>query len=56
MSYSCYDDGSIVAVNPRTELFCHSYAEQNGVVCDSTYVKAFSQVIISGCSHVSNGS
>ena len=53
MTYSCYDDGTIVAVNPRSELFCESYAEQNGEVCASTYVKTFSQVIISGCDHVS---
>ena len=53
LRYSCYDDGSIVAVNPRSELFRYSYAEQNGVVCESVYVKTFSQVIISGCDQVS---
>ena len=42
-----------MAVNPRSELFCFSYAEQNGVVCNSVYVKTFSQVIISGCDQVS---
>ena len=53
-TYQCFEDGSVVVDNPRSELYHYSWAEQGGIECTTIYVKKFNQVIISDCDYVSS--